>query len=192
MAGKREFKPDKLGSSWLSKLYLTHSQRLRIVKWTIYTLLLVAVSVIQDVALCRLRIFGATTDMVPLLLMLVCLLEGPQSGGVYALLGALFYQFSGMAPGPYSLVLITALAVLASVIRQAYLQRSFMAALICLLPAIVIYELTVFGFGLFLEMTYNGRFMGFLIRALMTLVGLPVLYPVCVLISRIGGSVWKE
>ena len=65
MAKKYEFKPDKPNAGLLSKLYLTQKQRKSLLKWTIYGLLLVFLSVLQDVLLCRISIFGATTELVP-------------------------------------------------------------------------------------------------------------------------------
>ena len=51
MARKNEFQPDRPVSGLLSKLYLTRRQRQVILKWSLYGLLLVALSVLQDVLL---------------------------------------------------------------------------------------------------------------------------------------------
>ncbi len=58
MARKNEFKPDKPYSGFWEKLLLTRLQRKVLLKWCLYALLLVALSVLQDVLLCRVRIFG--------------------------------------------------------------------------------------------------------------------------------------
>ena len=58
MAKKYEFQPDKPYSNWLSKLQLTKQQQKQTLKWCLYALLLVVLSVAQDVVLCRMRIFG--------------------------------------------------------------------------------------------------------------------------------------
>ena len=65
MAKKYEFQPDKPYSSWLSKLQLTPQQRRQLLKWFLYALVLLVLSVLQDVVLCRLRFFGGTSDLVP-------------------------------------------------------------------------------------------------------------------------------
>ena len=192
MALRREFKPDKLGSSWLSKLYLTRQQRRTILKWVVYLILLVLVSLVQDVILCRFRLWGAATDLVPCLLLLICITEGAEGGGVFALLGALYYLYSGTAPGPYVVALIPVIGIPLSILRQAYLRKGFLTALICLLPAMVLYELGVFAFGMFLERTFAWRLMGFLLSALLSMLAVPVMYPVCRLIHKIGGKLWNE
>lgn len=192
MALRREFKPDKLGSSWLSKLYLTRQQRRTILKWVVYLILLVLVSLVQDVILCRFRLWGAATDLVPCLLLLICITEGAEGGGVFALLGALYYLYSGTAPGPYVVALIPVIGIPLSILRQAYLRKGFLTALICLIPAMVLYELGVFAFGMFLERTFAWRLMGFLLSALLSMLAVPVMYPVCRLIHKIGGQLWNE
>ena len=132
MLFKKEFKADKPKSGFLSKLYLTPLQRKGLLKWVLYSLLLILLSVLQDVVLSRLRLFGATTDLVPCGIILICILEGAESGSIFALIASALYLFSGTAPGPYSLVFLTALAIGTSIFRQAYLQKGLGAALLYL------------------------------------------------------------
>ena len=62
---KYEFQPDRQRSSVLDKLYLTARQRTALLKWVLYALVLLVLSILQDVVLCRLTLFGGTTDLVP-------------------------------------------------------------------------------------------------------------------------------
>ena len=119
MAKKYEFKPDKPYSGFWGKLLLTRLQRRGVLKWSLYALVLVALSVLQDVLLCRVRIFGASTELVPCGIFLICILEGMERGSVFALIASLIYLFSGSAAGVYSIVFITALAVGVSWLRQS-------------------------------------------------------------------------
>jgi hypothetical protein len=190
MAKRNEFRPDKPYSGFWEKLILTPTQRRKVLKWTLYTLVLVMLSVIQDVLLCRLDIFGATTELVPCGIFLICLLEGMEQGSIFALIASVIYLFSGSAAGVYCIVFITALAVFATAARQSWLQRGFGAAFLCTAAAMVLYELAVFFFGLFLELTTFARIGSFLVAALLTLVSVPVLYPILKAIG--GGDAWKE
>ena len=192
MAGKYEFRPDKEGSSIWSKLYLTPKQRLQLLKWTLYAFVLVAVSVVQDVILSRMQILGATTDLVPCAIFLICLAEGTENGSVFALVGALAYLFSGTAPGTYIVPFITIAAVLVTIFRQALLQKGFLAALLCAGAALLVYESAVFATGLFLKLTYLERYIGFLMTTALTLIAIPILYPIIKSISTIGGEAWKD
>ena len=192
MAKKYDFKPDKLQSGWLSKLYITPLQRRAILKWCLYGVILLVLSLLQDVILCHFRLFGATTELVPCGIILITILEGTQSGCGFALIAACLYWFSGTAPGPYAMVLITVLSILASMFRQGYLQTGLSAALLCTGVAMVLYELGVFAFGLFLGLTHWGRLGGFCLTALLSLLSAPLLYPLLLFTQSIGGKTWKE
>lgn len=189
---KHEFKSDKPYSGFLGKLYLTKKQRKGLLKWSLYGAFLVALSLLQDVVLCRFRILGAATELVPVGIFLICILEGAESGSVFALVSSLAYLFSGTAAGPYSMVFITALAIGVTIFRQAFLQKGFGAALVCAGGAILTYQLLEYVMGLFLGLTIPVRIVGFLMTALMSILTVPALYPVALSIEKIGGEVWKE
>ena len=192
MAKKYEFRPDKPKFSLLTFLVLAPSQRRSLLKWGLYAALLVFLSVLQDVALSRVRIFGATTELIPCAIFLICIVEGVQQGSVFSLTASLLYLFSGTAPGVYSMVAITFCAVGVCILRQAYLQERFSSAMLCVSLAMILYVLVNFIFGLFLGLTVWSRFHGFLITAVLSLLSVPVLYPVCKAIGKIGGQLWKE
>ena len=117
MAKKHEFQPDRPYSTWLNKLQLTRLQRKQALKWSLYALVLLILSVVQDVILCRVRFFGGTTDLVPCGIFLICILEGTDRGCIFALVASTLFLLSGVSPGPHVLVLITVLAVLVSALR---------------------------------------------------------------------------
>lgn len=189
---KNEFRQDKPYSGFFRRLYLTRKQRQRLLYWGLYAAVLVALSVLQDVLLCRLRVFGATTDLVPCAIMLICVLEGAETGSVFTLVASALFVFSGTAPGIYSLPFITIFSVAVTVFRQSYLQRGFVASLLCVTVSLVAYEISVFAIGLFLGMTTGARILGFLITAGMSLVSVPLLYPILNSIRKAGEQAWKE
>ncbi len=192
MKKERSFRPDKVGTSVLHKLYISPRQRKTILKWSLYSLLLVLISVVQDVMLSNLRLYGATTELVPCAIFLICILEGAEGGAVFTLLAAWIYLYTGTPAGPYCIVFITVLGVGISIFRQAYLQRGFGTALLCVGLCMIFYELAVFGIGIFLGQTYGYRVLGFLITALLSVLAVPVLYPVFLRIQAIGGEIWRE
>ena len=192
MAKKYEFQPDKPYGSWLSKLHLTPTQQKQLVKWVLYGLVLLTLSVLQDVVLCRLRIFGGTTDLVPCGIFVICLIEGTQRGSIFALIASVLYLLSGSAPGPHVLVLITVLAITATALHQSYLRPGFPAMLLCITLCMSFYEAGIFAVCLLLGKVTFGRFMSFVVPAVLSLAALPVLYPLARAIGSIGGSSWKE
>lgn len=190
MAKKYEFKPDKPRSGFLAKLFLTPTQRRSLLKWTLYALVLVVLAVVQDVLLSRVHIFGATSELVPCGIFLICILEGIERGSIFALVSSLVYLFSGTAAGNYSVVFITVLACLVTALRQAFLQKGFPAALACTAIAMLLYELATFAIGVFLGLTLWSRLGIFCLTALFSIVAVPVLYPIILSIG--GGDTWKE
>ena len=187
-----EFRPDKVNNDILGKLLLTRQQFSRLLRWLLLSAVCLVGLVFQDVVMSRFQIFGATTDLVPVLIFAVCILQGGESGCIFALVASLLYHFSGSAPGAYCIVLITFLAVLASIFRQAYLRQGFSALMLCCAVCMIIYEMGTFSIGLFLKQTYPARFSLFLLTAAITLVVLPAVYPILMTIGKIGGETWKE
>ena len=192
MARKVEFKPDRPRASWISKLYLTQKQRKSLLKWGLYALVLLILSVLQDVLLCKMSIFGATTELVPCGIFLICLLEGVETGTLFAFFASMLYLFSGAAAGNYSLVLLTAISFLITFLRQGLLQKGFNAAMLCTGVGLLLYQLSAFFIAAFLGHTYMGRMGVAFLTALLTALTAPALYPLLQAICKLGGEAWKE
>lgn len=189
---KYEFKPDKTQSGLWNKLYLTPTQRLSILRWFLYGLMLLILSVIQDVILCKVSFFGATTDLVPCAIILICVELGADRSALFALIAALLYQFSGTSPGYYVIGLIPVLGVLAAAVRQSVFRKAISSTMLCACTAVLLYELGVFGFGLLFQNTALFRILRFLITAGLSLLSYPILYPITVAIEKIGEKTWKS
>jgi hypothetical protein len=192
MAKKYEFKPDKQKGNLLSRLYLTKLQRQSVLKWGLYVLCLLVLSLLQDMVLCRVKVLGATTELIPCAIFLICLLQDMEDGSVFALVASFMYLFTGSSPGMHVPVLITFLAVGAMFLRQSYLLKGFGSILLCTVGAMAVYELCVFFVSLFLQLTRPDRFVGFMITAGLSLLSVPVLYPLFAKISQIGGAAWND
>ena len=187
-----EFKPDPKGTSFWKKIYLTQVQRRRLLKWVLYTLLCLFLLVIQDSMLSAFRIFGATTDLAAAVIILIAIHEGMEKGGLFALLASTIYWCAGSAPGPYSIAYITFLTIGASYVRQSLWRRSFGSTGICTAVIILIYELAVFGTGIFQGLTTWTRLGVFLCTVLMSCIVMIPVYPVVRAIGKIGGDSWIE
>ena len=189
---KYDFRPDKLRSTLASKLYLTPKQRLAFLRWLLLCLLLVVASVLQDVIFCRFQLFGATTDLVPCAIILICVILGIHDSCVFVLLASLAYQASGTAPGYYVIPLITILAILLSSFRESFLRKSFSSVMLSSGIAVLLYELLLFAIGLAFGNTRFDRWSVFLITGGLSLITLPIMYPLVKAIAKIGGETWKE
>ena len=189
---KYEFRPDKVKTDILGKIYLTPQQRKKVLQWLLYGLLVLAASVLQDVVLCRMDFFGATTDLVPCAIILVCVQIGADRGAIFALVAAMLYKFSGSAPGYYSMALIPVLALMTAMLRQSYFRRSFGSVALCVTAAVVLYEMLVFACGLIFVNTVPFRAIRFLLTGLLSALAIPVIYPITNAIEKIGEKSWKD
>ena len=193
MARKKvEFRPDPTGFDVAGKLYLTKQQRMALVKWLLYSAVCILGLVLQDCMLAQVHLLGGSFELVPALVILICVLEGCENGCVFALAASLTYAFSGSAPGRYCIVYLTLAAVLAAAFRQSYLRRDAGSELICVGGAMVLYELAVFVTGVFLELTYSGRWPVFLLTAVLSTLAVGLVYRPIKYVGMIGGNVWKE
>ena len=189
---KYEVRPDKHRVDVFGKLYLTPTQRKTVLRWVLHSAILVVLSLIQDVVLCKADFFGTTTDLVPCAIMLICVQLGGERGAIFTLIAALLYKFSGTAPGYYVIGLIPVLGLVAAVLRQTLFRRSFSSVILCAGGATMVYEIAVFAFGLLFQHTVPERFFSFLITGGLSLLIYPVLYPATKAIEKIGDRTWKD
>ena len=189
---KFDFRPDRTDSGLANKLYLTSRQRKKLLRWTLYALSFVLALIVQDSMLAKLRLFGGVIDLAPCTVALICILEGSESGGLFALLSAVFFVFSGTAPGSYCVGFLTVYSVLAALFRENFLRRSFSSTWLCAGAVMILYEISVFLVGVFLGNTYPARFPVFLVTGLLDVAVIPMLCPQMGWIGKIGGETWKE
>lgn len=187
-----EFKPDAKGAGLMKMLYMTRLQRLTLLKWVLYAAVCVLLLVIQDVIMSRITLFGTTTDLPVCPILLITVMEGSETGSVFVLIASAIYYFSGSAPGPYCVALLTILGIGASLFRQQYWHRNRSSIVLCSGLALVLYEILVFAVGIFFGLTRWSRFGAFLIKGLLSWVVLLPLYSLIYLIGQIGGNTWKE
>lgn len=189
---KYEFKPDRPDGGALKKLYLTPLQRKRLLKWGLISLVLVLLSLLQDVVLSQISVYGATFALVPCGILLCAMFFEPEKTGIFTLVSSTLYYFSGTADGVFSILLLTALGTLLCIFRTGYLQRRFSALLLCAAVGMFAYEMLVFAAGVFFDYTTWDRFGSFALCAGLSVAVMPVLYPIFFAISNIGGETWKE
>ena len=187
-----EFRPDKQRTDWAGKLHITQLQRDSLLKWGSYVLLLILLLVVQDVIMSKVSIFGTTTDLLACAILLITVMEGIETGSLFVLIATLLFYFSGSAPGPYTVALLPVLGIVTCIFRQRFWHRNLSSIVLCAGIALMVYELAVFGIGIFTGMTYWGRFFVFLGCGLISWAVMLPLYPLIHAIGQIGGNTWKE
>ena len=188
----KDFLPDVQHPDTLGKLLMTKRQWQRLLKWLLFSLVCLLGLIVQDVVMSRVRIFGATTDLAVCCILMVCVLQGVESGCVFTLIASIVYYYSGSAPGPYCIPLLTFIAIFATLFRQGFLSQGLITLIICVGVALVAYELGIFIIGVFLKHTTWDRVLRFLLCAAYTTVAVPLFYPMMIGIGKIGGQLWTE
>lgn len=188
---KYEFQPDRPQTNILEKLYLTRQQRVSLLRWALHALVVLVLSLIQDVMLCRMSIFGATTDLVPGAIFTLCMLLGSERGCVFALVAGALFQFSGSGPGFHTIALIPAIAIGLSMLQQALLRKGTSSDLLTSSLAILVYELAIFAIGAATGETALFRVGSAAATGVMTVICSFILYPIFTAIEKIGGNTWN-
>ena len=178
-------------------LHLTKLQWQGILKWSLYALLTLLVLLLQTVVLAKRPVLGIRLSPLPALMVCVCIREGPEQGGLYALLSSLFWCLSGAEFGNLSVAVIPVGAILCAVLCRAVLTLRFLPAALCCLGVSLLNELVIFAFKLILPHTvplinnpptvapenfWRVLLPGVLLSALF----IPLHYVLVKLISRIG------
>lgn len=136
----------------LDKLYITPKQWMHVLRWTLYTLLLLLAMMVQTVVLGNRTIFGIHPDFVPVIIVCVCMREGPERGGTFALLGSLLWCLSGVEQGSICVAVLTIVPVLGGLVCRAALVNRFVPCLIVTVFALFLEHLIAFLIGFF----FNG------------------------------------
>ena len=191
-SSRNEFRPDPTTSTWLKTRKLTRLQKLRLLKWVLYALIVVMSLVIQDVIMSQLRLFGATTDLAVGAIALITVIEGTEVGSLFVLIASALYWFSGSAPTPICIALLTAFGIAATMFRQMFWHRSRGTVTLCACLALTAYELGLFVTGLMQGLTYWGRLPAFLLTSVYTCLVMIPMYTLVYKTGLIGGNTWKE
>lgn len=128
----------------LDKLYITPRQWLHILRWFLYSLLLLFVMMLQTVVLGNRTMLGVHPHFVPIVIACVCLQEGPERGGLFALLASVFWCLSGADFGTVSIVMLTLVPVLGSVLCKALFANRFLPCLLVTLATLLLEQSAIF------------------------------------------------
>ena len=189
---RNEFRPDPTSSTWLKTRKLTRQQKLRLLKWVLYALSVMTCLVVQDVIMSQFRLFGATTDLAVGAIALITVIEGTEVGSLFVLIASTLYWFSGSAPTPICIALMTAFGIGATMFRQMFWHRSRGTLTLCACLALTAYELGLFVTGVMQGLTYFGRLPSFLLTSAYTCLVMIPLYTLVYKTGLIGGNTWKE
>ena len=187
-----EFKPDIQKATWIKTTRLTKQQQLRLTRWMLYVLTVVAAVVLQDVIMSQFSFLGATTDLPVCAILLITVLEGTEVGSIFVLIASTVYYFSGNAPSAFCIGLMTLFGIGATLFRQMYWHRSKGSIILCGAIAMFCYEVGLFVVGVSTALTHWGRLPSFVLTAIYSSLVMIPLYSLIYKIGLIGGNTWKE
>ena len=187
-----DFRPDNQDSSWLKMLHITQAQQDLYLKWGLYIALIVVLTMIQDVIMSQVTIFGATTDLAVCAILLITVIEGVDVGSIFVVIAACLYYFSGSSPGPLCVGFLSVLGIGACLFRQMYWHRNPGSIVLCAGLALMLYELGMFAVGIATDLTRWDRIGVFITTGLLSIAVMIPLYSLVNRIGQIGGNTWKE
>ena len=172
----------------LKYFHLTKRQWQGILKWSLYGLLTLLVLLLQTVVLAKKTGLAVKPALLPALIVCVCILEGPEKGGIYAILATLFWSLSGSDFGNISVAVIPIGAMLSAVLCRAVLTLRFLPTALCCLAVTLLNASAIFVFKLILPPTVapDSFWRILLPGVLLSMLFMPVHYALVKLIGRIG------
>ena len=187
-----DFKPDVQKATWVKTNKLTRQQQLRLTRWTLYVLTVVASLILQDVLMSQFSFLGATTDLPACAILLITVLEGTEVGSIFVLIASTLYYFSGNAPSAFCIALMVFFGIGATLFRQMFWHRSKGSVILCAAIAMFCYEIGLFVVGVSSALTHWGRLPSFVLTAVYSCLVMIPLYSLIYKIGLIGGNTWKE
>lgn len=129
----------------LDKLYITPRQWLHILRWALYALLLLTAMMLQTVVLGNRTLLGTHPDFVPVVITCVCLREGAERGGLFALLASLFWYLSGADQGSLSIAVLTIVPVAGTLLCSQILSERYFTSLALSFLTLLVQQCLIFA-----------------------------------------------
>lgn len=164
------------------------NQRYRsILMWALYAVLFLFTMLLQTVVFGHLRVWGVKLNLLPVAVVCIAMRAGHEGGGLFGLLAALVWQFTGADDGSLALISFTLCGILAGWLCDAVCARRLAVALALSLAALVLHEGAAFLMKFYLESADISLIRWVPLTALLSVLACPVLYPLAKTIGKVGG-----
>lgn len=171
----------------LGRFYITPGQWRRIFRWVLYGLLFLGTLLLQTVLLGKDGVFGQHPDLVAVVIISVAVAEGPERGGLFALIASTFWALSGIERGALQILCLTAVPVLCSYFSGKLFSASYMTSLITCGLTLLVAQTLNFLFMQFYEAVPGYFYMTRLLPGiLVALLFQPLIYWLVKSIGKIG------
>ena len=177
----------------LQKLRITRLQWKIIFKWALYAVAFLFTLVIQGVILSRHPLFGVKVNLVPYFVGCVCIIEGADSGSIFALVVSLAWALAGGDLGFVSILVLTLGGMALGIAMDNLLRDHVLTCIVCCFVLCLVHESAIFLLRLFLHTVTARQYFRILVPGvLLGIPSCPVFYYLFRLIHRVGGgSTWS-
>lgn len=178
----------------LQKLRITRRQWRTFLKWALYAITFLATLVIQGVILSRNPLLGVKVNLVPYFVGCVCIIEGADSGSVFALIVSFAWALAGADLGFVSILVLTLGSMSLGLLMQNLLRQHVLTCIVCCFALCLCHDSLIFLLRLFLRTVTPQQYFRILLPSvLLGVPSCPVFNYLFRLISRVGGgSPWSE
>lgn len=156
--------------------------------WALYSLLFLAVVLLQTVLFGRLRFFGVKLSLIPIALVCISMWSGHEAGGLFSLLAAFFWYASGADDGPLSIITLTVSGILAGYLCSSIFSRRLHTALLLCAGALLFHESILFLFKFYLGAAPLELSLWVPISAALSMLACPFIYLLSKAIGKVGGT----
>ena len=177
----------------LQKLRITRQQWKIILKWALYAAAFLLTLVIQGVILSRRPLFGIKVNLVPYFVGCVCIIEGADSGSVFAMIVSFAWALAGADLGFVSILVLTLGGMGLGIAMENLLREHIVTCIVCCFVLCLVHESAIYLLRLFLHTVTARQYFRILVPGvLLGIPSCPVFYYLFRLIHRVGGgSTWN-
>lgn len=156
--------------------------------WVLFAVLFLFVLLLQTFVFGRTRFFGVKLNLIPVVIVCVCLWVGHEAGGLFGLITGLCWFLTGADDGSLSIVTFTVCGILASWLCANVFPRRFGSALLLCLGALLLHEGALFLLKYYLEEAAPSMILWIPVTAGLSALSCPILYLPAKAIRKAGGN----
>ena len=158
------------------------------IMWLLYAALFLAVLLVQNMLLGRLRFFGVKLNLLPIAIACIAVWTGHESGALFGLITGLIWAATGADDGSLSIVSFTLIGMLAGWLCDSFFPRRFLPALLLSFAAVLGHELARFLLKFYLESADAVLFAWVPVTVFLSTLAAPVLYLLAKAIGKAGSN----
>ena len=156
--------------------------------WALFAVLFLFVLLLQTLLFGRARFFGVKLNLIPVVIVCVCLWVGHEAGGLFGLIAGFCWFLTGADDGALSIVTFTVCGILASWLCMNVFPRRFGSALLLCLGALLLHEGVLFLLKYYLEEAALSLVRWVPVTAGLSVLSCPVIYLLAKAIGKAGGN----